>query len=73
MEQAVGTTSLYLRQAIAEIDQALGEGYAAKHPELIAGFMQAAASDYLAWQLGVCTAHLVDSIGNRPIALARRA
>ena len=46
MRQAAATAAEYLDAAIREIDAALGMGYAAKHPELVAAFMQTAASDF---------------------------
>lgn len=45
MRQGADTADLYLRRAVASIDDVLGEGYAAKHPELIAVFMQVAHAD----------------------------
>jgi len=38
--------------AIQIIDGKFGKGYAKKHPELISGFMQAAALDILTTELG---------------------
>jgi len=43
--QASDTAEGYLQKAIASMDEALGEGYAADHPELIAAFIKTAASD----------------------------
>lgn len=48
MQDACDTARHYLIHAVSAIDARLGEGYAAKHPELINGFMQAAALDYQA-------------------------
>jgi DNA-binding phage protein len=45
MKQAALTADYYLSQAIEDIDNRLGEGFAGKHPELIAAYMQAAAAD----------------------------
>ena len=45
MRQGAMTAGYYLREAIGCINKALGEGYAAKHPELIAVFMQVAHAD----------------------------
>ena len=45
MRQAPMTTDTYLAEALVDIDKRLGKGYAKAHPELIAAFMQAAASD----------------------------
>ena len=62
MNQATATAGLYLVDAIKVIDAQFGEGYAKQHPELIAGFMQTAASDYRAWSNGVNTAHITQAL-----------
>ncbi len=46
LSQATDTTATYMRRAQREIDDQFGDGYAAKHPELIVAFMQTAASDF---------------------------
>jgi hypothetical protein len=46
MHQAVATADVYLMGARDAIDHHFGKGYAVNHPELIAAFMRAAASDY---------------------------
>lgn len=46
MFQAGPTAGVYLEQAIRCIDGHLGDGYAAKHPELIAAMVSAQASDF---------------------------
>lgn len=69
LDQAARTASLYLSRAIESIDSKLGDGYAAKHPDLIAGFMQAAAIDYAAWQQGVCAAHVARAIQEIDVTL----
>jgi hypothetical protein len=45
LRQAPITANEYLLSAVDHIDQKLGKGYAAKHPELIGAFMQASAID----------------------------
>lgn len=45
LRQAHSTADVYLSEAIESIDKRLGKGYAAKHPELVAAFMQTAARD----------------------------
>ncbi|WP_363348284.1 hypothetical protein [Methylocystis echinoides] len=40
------TAQSYMVDAVRAIDGKLGEGYAAKHPELVAAFMQTCASDF---------------------------
>lgn len=46
LRQASTTADDYLRNAISNIDKLLGEGYAAKHPELVGAFMRTAAADF---------------------------
>ena len=46
MEQASATSDTYLRAAIENIDAALGDGYAAKHPELLGAMVRASATDF---------------------------
>jgi hypothetical protein len=45
---ACETADKYLASAIQQIDQRLGEGAAKANPELVAGFMRAAALDFAA-------------------------
>lgn len=45
-ESAIEVTQRYLTTAIATIDDHLGTGYAAKHPELIAQFMRTQAAEF---------------------------
>ena len=44
--QAHGTAAVYMRAAKIDIDQTFGDGYAAKHPELVAAYMAAATHDF---------------------------
>ena len=46
MRQAVMTSAEYMSGAIREIDAKFGEGYAKKHPELVAAFINSCAMDY---------------------------
>lgn len=46
LKQALMTAHVYLCEAIKSIDQKMGDGYAKLHPELIAAYMAAAASDF---------------------------
>ena len=46
MLQAPDTVAGYLRSAVNEIDSVFSKGYAEKHPELVAAFIGAAASDF---------------------------
>ena len=45
MIEAPDTVGFYLRRGIKHIDNSLGEGYAEEHPELLAGFIQACATE----------------------------
>ena len=46
LDQAAATPAVYLRKAIEYIDAAFTAGYAAKHPELVAAYIQASSSDF---------------------------
>lgn len=48
MRQASMTAQFYMLKAKADIDEMFGNGYAAKHPELVAAYMQTAARDFQA-------------------------
>ena len=52
MRQAPMSVETYLHEAHTMIDGVYGDGYAEKHPELIAAFIQACASDFQASFLG---------------------
>lgn len=43
---ATARAALHLTDAIAAIDDALGEGYAAAHPEIMAAMVQASAIEH---------------------------
>lgn len=45
LQEAVTTAEALFNVATNHINHTLGEGYAEKHPELIAAFMQVAASE----------------------------
>lgn len=45
LKQASMTADEYFSKACVRIDKQFGNGYAEKHPELIAAFMQTAARD----------------------------
>ena len=45
LREAVTTAEKFFNEAINCINHTLGEGYAEKHPELIAAFMQVAVSE----------------------------
>lgn len=42
----------YLHEAISRIDAQMGEGFSGRHPELVAAFVQACATHYLAQAAG---------------------
>jgi len=46
MKQASETAHLYMTEAVKKIDAMFSTGYAKAHPELIVGFMKAAAQDF---------------------------
>lgn len=46
MKQASMTAHDYMLNAIRDIDELLGTGYAKAHPELIGAYMQVAAIDF---------------------------
>lgn len=46
LRQAPMTATTYLLEAVNEINKILGEGYAEKHPELVAAFIQTCAIDF---------------------------
>ncbi len=46
LRQAPMTAGDYMRNAIDSIDSRFGDGFSAKHPELVGAFMQTAAQDY---------------------------
>jgi len=46
VQQAPATVAGYLNAARRHIDEQFGDGYAAKHPELVAAFVQACAQDF---------------------------
>ena len=70
MRQARDTAETYFNQAVRIIDEKFGEGYAKERPELIAGFMNAAARDFdtsikrqVLYNLSIDFNRLVDEIG----------
>ena len=54
-----------MREAAEVIDKQFGDGYASAHPELVAGFMQAAAID----QAGMYIRSLVETLDLWPGSL----
>jgi hypothetical protein len=61
MRQAQMTAHTYMAQAIRDIDEILGKGYAKNHPDLIAAYMQTSALD-----LGASVvARAIQQVGDR--------
>ena len=46
MRQAPMTADYYMKEAVERIDRLMGDGYAKKHHELIAAFMNACVVDF---------------------------
>ena len=46
LRQAPQTAKQYLNNAISDVDELLGDGYAKKHPELLGAYMQTCALDF---------------------------
>lgn len=61
MKQSIATAASYFSAAVREIDDRFGDGYAEKHPELIAAFMRTAAIDF---QTVFLTQRLTESLNN---------
>lgn len=61
-QQAALMTEDYLSSAVNAINAKLGRNYAASHPELIAAFMRAASTQYLANIIDVVGATLIDEL-----------
>lgn len=73
MEQAKATADEYLRAARHSIDDEFGDGYAAKHPELMGAFMQTTAMDLLTWAVRRSGEQIADSIESAARELAEAA
>lgn len=61
----------WMEAAVRNIDTMFGAGYAAKHPLLVAGFMQAASVDYGASVLGKVFGNSSEDIAEALLAIAR--
>lgn len=59
-DQVIQTTFRWMVEAKNAIDDIFGEGYAAGHPELVSGFIQAAALD----QAGMYLRAIAESLEN---------
>ncbi len=66
MHQAPQTAETYLINCRIAIDEQFGEGYAAKHPELLAAMIQASAQDF---HTSCLCAVLQDQVGSVSMAL----
>ncbi|MEF9965743.1 MAG: hypothetical protein RR779_15365 [Comamonas sp.] len=69
-QHATMTVDGYLRTAIASIDEALGKGYAAAHPDLVAAYIAAAASDCNAAVTAKVNSAALREIGHSVMALS---
>jgi hypothetical protein len=63
--QAGTTIGTYLSQAITEIDKQLGEGYAEKHPELVAECVRSQTMDFNSTALGAVLYEIRDVLETR--------
>jgi hypothetical protein len=64
LRQASMTANEYLRNAITDIDDRLGKGYAKADPELIAAYMQTAALDMAAATIAKCIGSAIEDAGS---------
>lgn len=58
----LSTADEYMRMAINNIDKRLGEGYAEKHPELVAAYMTTTALDYQAAATLIASQNVRDAL-----------
>jgi hypothetical protein len=65
LRQASMTAHEYFHDAIKTIDDEFGDGFAKGHPELIAGFMQAAAHDFHAGITTRALQEIADAVASR--------
>lgn len=70
--QASGTAFDYMVEAKKNIDRTFGEGYAVKHPELVAAFMKTAGEDYNTAVLAIAVQEASDKIESALHAIAER-
>ena len=64
LHQAPDTVSVFLHRAISEIDDTFGDGYAAKNPQLVAAFIQAAATDISGSTIAKVLGHALQEISS---------
>lgn len=71
LRQAPMTAATYLDEAVRCIDARFGEGYSAKHPELVAAFMQVCAQDFGAASLKIGMQEVAEALneGAKLVAL----
>jgi hypothetical protein len=62
MDQAPMTAGHYMGYAKDDIDTIFGDGYAVKHPELVAAYMQASAMDFHSAALSVAADKISDAL-----------
>jgi hypothetical protein len=61
-DQSKDSAESYLRRAKGDIDEMFGDGYAAKHPELVAAYMQTACRDFTASSMMKVLGSALDNI-----------
>jgi len=64
LRQAGYTADQYLLDALESIDKRLGDGYAAKHPDLIAAFMHVEAQDFYTAILKAGMDNIADAVSS---------
>jgi hypothetical protein len=65
MTQAQDAATDYLRRGIDEIDSIFYEGYAEKHPELLAAFINASAIDMGNSTMAKCLEEALDGVADK--------
>lgn len=70
--QASNTAADYMAAAKKHIDRTFGDGYALKHPELVAAFMKSAGEDFNTAVLAIAVQEASDKIESALHAIADR-
>jgi hypothetical protein len=70
LRQASMTIHDYLIHGVRCIDDKFGEGYAARHPELLAAFIQAAAQDFHSSTMAKIAGEVSEQLSAAVLALA---
>ena len=64
IQQASMTANEYFKQAIRDIDEEFGEGYAQKNPNLIGQYMLTSSNDYLSASITSSLQNIVGALEN---------